>query len=50
MREGEYITIIVGPWDVVMDGAVLVFVVDGGELWVGLFDDLGYFAHDKKYD
>ena len=31
-----------------MNGAVLVFVVDGGELGVGLFDALGYFAHGKN--
>ena len=31
-----------------MDGAVLVFVVDGGKLGVGLFDTLGYFAHGKN--
>lgn len=48
MGEGKYIAVVFGPWDVIVDGAVLVFVVDGGKLGVGLFDTLGYFAHGKN--
>lgn len=50
MCQGQYITVIIRSWDIVVDGAILIFVVDSGELGVGLFDTLGNFAHGKKYD
>ena len=50
MGEGQYITTVIGTWDFIVDGSVLVFVVDGRELGVGLFDALGYLTHGKKYD